>query len=301
MALLSPGGFLAPLTQLTSRTLGGFVHDVHLRRNDEVDVYRGGTSLLMAHRQKSGEIVITARSNTYRNQSCSEGLFRRWRAAERGFNEALDAYLRGVRVRKRWIGGEGAVQQQWAREREPWIPFDREGVLDYEDCGSAADRKTARTFCEVKAAYAKLSAIAKGHRWKQPPKTGTEIDQLAIDSEGRLVLVELKRGNTTDYYTPLQLLQYVWEWHSALRHVRAGLQAVIDARVALGLTPPTVPRLTGDTRAAVGLGEDLRTEEVKRRYEKVLGIVNAHLPPGVGPIETWEFTDAGPRIVADAP
>lgn len=277
------------------------MHDVHLRRNDEVDVYRGGTSLLMAQRQKSGAIVVTARSAAYRNQPCSEGLFRRWGAAEPGFTEALDAYLRGVRVGKRWTGGEGAVQQQWARVREPWIPFDREGVLDYEDYGSAADAKTARKFCEVKAAYAKVSAIATGHGWKQPSKTGGEIDQLAIDSKGRLVLVELKRGNSDDYYAPLQLLQYVWEWHSALANVRAGLQAVIDARVDLGLVAPEVPRLTQGIRAAVGLGPDARSDEVKRRYEKVLGIVNQRLPPGVDPIETWEYTDGGPRRVAAAP
>ncbi len=48
-------------------------------------------------------------------------------------------------------------------------------------------------------------------------------------------------------------------------------------------------------RAAVGFGLDKRTDEVKHRYNRVLGIVNEHRPHGVDPIETWEYLDSGPR------
>ena len=280
------------------------MHDVHFRRNDEVDVYRGGTSLLTAQRQKSGGIVVTARSGAYRDQECSEVLFRRWSAAEPGFDEALRAYLRDVFVRHTLMEKEGALQDRWSQVTWPWISFDREVSLAYASNQARADYRCKALRSAMKA-HCEARNVASERMWELPKEvkasSRSEIDQLAIDSKGRLVLVELKRGNSDDYYAPLQLLQYVWEWHSALANVRAGLQAVIDARMDLGLVSPEVPRLTQGIRAAIGLGSDARSDEVKRRYEKVLGIVNQRLPPGVDPIETWEYTDGGPRRVAAAP
>ena len=133
-------------------------------------------------------------------------------------------------------------------------------------------------------------------QWAKPSKGGKELDQLAVDPAGRLVLIELKDGSKRSevYYAPFQLLQYVWEWHAALGAVWSDLQKLIGARVALGLAPQDAPRLNGGIRAVVGFGRDTRSDEVKRRYRKVLDVANEHLPPGVGPIETWEITDTWP-------
>ena len=124
-----------------------------------------------------------------------------------------------------------------------------------------------------------------------------------MDPEGRLVVLELKNagaGSASVFYSPYQLLHYVWEWHSALETVRPQLQAVINARVDLGLTPSWVPRLTGGIRAAMGFGADRRSPEVKRRYGEVLRIVKQHLPPEVSPIETSIIEDAAaPLRLAD--
>ena len=158
---------------------------------------------------------------------------------------------------------------------------------------------------EVDEAYVQLGAIVASKRklpyrkdhWAMLPqrKKSNEIDQIAVDPQGRLVIVELKDASASDvYYAPFQLLQYVWEWHNALGAVRGSLQKLLDARVALGLTPANVPRITGGVRAAIGLGDDGRSEEVRHRYERVLGVVNAHLPLGVSPIETWKLWVAGP-------
>ena len=118
------------------------------------------------------------------------------------------------------------------------------------------------------------------------------------------MLVELKDGSSSSsssvFYAPFQLLQYVWEWYAALGAVWTGLQRLIKARVALGLMPHDAPRLTGGVRAVIGFGRGVhsgaaRSDRVKRRYRRVLDVANEHLPPGVGPIETWEITDTGPR------
>ena len=282
MALLSPGGFLAPLIGLTTRRVAGLELDVHLRVSDEVHVYCGLTRVLKAKKATGASVRVWAHS-TYRKQPCAKALFRSWNSdARTAFEAALDAYVREVKVRKRHTRREGVVQARWSRIREPWVPFDREAVLRY-------DPGEEPTFERVDFARSELSG-----RWAKLPKPGKEVDQLAVDPEGRLVVIELKDASATSdkvYYAPFQLLHYVWQWHCALKHVRGDVQQLIDARVELGMTPRSIPPLTGGIRPIVGFGPDCRSDEVKRRYCDVLDVVNRYLPPGVPSIETWAFED----------
>ena len=118
-----------------------------------------------------------------------------------------------------------------------------------------------------------------------------KLDQIAVDPAGNLVLLEVKdaaAGASAEvYYAPLQVLQNLWEWHSALDAVRGSVQKLLDVRTELGMARAGAPQITGGVRAAVGFGDDVRSREVRRRYEEVLRIANAHLPGGVPAIETW--------------
>ena len=295
--LLKPEGPLSWLVELNDRPIGGREFDVHFRRGDEVHVYYGGTRLLEIQWLKRPGNCLTLRANrTYREQECGKGLFRQWRVDEGGFREAVEAYLKSVKVGARWSGGEGAIQSEWSVAKDPWVPFDREAVLEY---ASTEHREESKKSKDVDAAWHKLKAIYDAHRgkvvnrqWTKPSKDGKELDQLAVDGKGRLVLVELKDGtkhNAQVYYAPFQLLQYVWEWHRALETVKDSVQKLIAARVAVDLTPAGLPKLSGKIRAAVGFGYDPPTSEAERRYKKVLKVANQHLPAGVGPIEAWKL------------
>ncbi len=285
--LMSQGGFLAPLLALTKRRVAGCELDVHLRRNDEIHVYCGLTRLVKIKLRKDGTIQVGA-DKSYTQQQWGRALFRGWDAADPSFGKVLDAYLSVVKVDSRYTGGEGQVQTLWSRVTAPWVPFDREAVLGY---ASEDDAARARKFTEVDRAHADLHSVARTQNWARPKAPGHELDQLAVNSTGNLVLVEIKDASASwtseIYYAPFQLLQYVWEWYGALDAVRNSLQKLLDARVALGLTSAHAPRLTGGIRAAVGFGADGRSDEVKRRYDKVLDIVNKYLPPGIPSIETW--------------
>ena len=299
-ALLSTGGFLAPLLALSKRKVARCHLDVHLRPDDKAIVYCGLTKLVDIS-LKNGMINVTAES-TYTTQSCAGDLFREWNTRESGFEETLSNYLDNVVVAEAQTGREGGIQARWSRVTEPWIPFDRDAVLAYE---SETEKAKVMECKEVDEAYMQLGAIVASKRklpsrkdhWAMLPqrKKSNEIDQIAVDPQGRLVIVELKDASASDvYYAPFQLLQYVLEWHNALGAVQGSLQRLLDARVALGLTPANVPRITGGIRAAIGFVEDDRSEEVRFRYERVLAVVNTHLPPGVPPIETWKLWVAGP-------
>ena len=149
-------------------------------------------------------------------------------------------------------------------------------------------------------AHRELCALAESRRslpnsrkrWAMPPKPTTrhELDQLAVDSSGNLVLVEIKDASASAEkvsYAPFQLLKNVWEWHRALNTVRSSVQELLDARMGLGLSPPDVPPITGTLRAVIAFGKDTRSAEVKQRYCEVLHIANRFLPADVPPIETW--------------
>ena len=289
--LLSPGGFLGSIVQVANQRVSGHHHDVHFRRGDEVDVYRGQTTLVKIKVTGNGEVDLRGTHHTYKSQPSGQVFLRSWRIDEPGFGEGLHRYLNDVQVNPRHTKGEGLVQEHWSQVKDCWVPFDREAVLEGH-----------RPVCpKILAAFNNLTDLAKLKRWEPPNATGTKLDQLAVDEEGQLVLLELKDGtksNAKVYYSPFQLLQYIWEWHIALEDVRTDLQAVIDARAKVGLTPINVPKLTGGIRPAVGFGVVTPRGNTQLNYERVLDIVNEHLPRGVKPIETWAITTTGPVKLA---
>ena len=290
--LLSPGGFLSPLVGLAAREVDGYRHDVHFRVHDEVHVYRGLTRLFATRLVSGSELNLTAHPS-YQAQPCAENFLRRWDTGETGFSGELDHYVNGIRVSSSFLSAEGAVQDQWSRVNFPWTPFDREGVL-------GGSHRSGRDFSQVKAAQAELNDLATDQGWPAPSATGTAVDQLAVDPEGKLVLLELKdavKSSSEVYYSPFQLLQYVWEWDDALEAIRGNLQAVIDARVKVGLSPVGLRSLEGGIRAAVGFGPDRRSAEVRRRYSLVLDVVNRYLPDRIAPMETWAVNESGPVLL----
>lgn len=304
-ALLAPGEFLSPICCLhhNKREVQGLTLDVHFR-GDVIHVYCGLTRLFDVQRmRRTGNLRLNAHK-THRKYDRECKFFREWRTDDGEFNEfksSMEIYLNDVKIGSRH-SKEGRVQMNWSRVAAPWMPFDRECRLQY--CSSEYRRKTA-IFPEVDAAYERLCSNREG-QWAKAEKKATKLDQLAVDHDGRLVLIELKdaEGGTKDvYYSPFQLLQYVWEWHEALKNsdrLLAQLQSLLNVRVDLLRLPEPRRTLTGCIRPAVCFGLDGRSPEVRRRFAFVLNICNEHLPEGVGPIETWKYRDGAPcRILND--
>ena len=316
--LLAAGGFLAPL--LDRRKHSGIDLEVHLRPGNQVHLYCGLTCLVKSGASRNGAIWVESHDE-YAAQQCADSLFRPgrarpvgggayrrdvWSVDEAGFPEALDRFLDDVKVGSRQTK-EGAVQARWSKIETPWIVFDKEAALSYPSMEERS-RQLAEAFHPAvdeardqlrTLALARRSLSNSRHHWEKPPepKSRLKLDALAVDPEGNLVLLEVKDASGSEgevYYSPFQILQNVWEWHYALNAVRASLQSLLDARVALGLTPDSVPRISGGLRAAIGFGADERREEVRSRYLEVLGIVNALLPQGVSSIETWALANGKP-------
>lgn len=284
---------LAPL--LRPRTVAGLRLDVHLRENDHVHAYCGLTRVVDAS-LVGGRVRLDA-ADTYRNAPCAAGLFRDWTLNDPAFDPALENYLTNVTPGSSWTSREGTVQALWSAIETPWRPLDREAVLGYVDKGAQV---SARTVHKVEAARREIEALQRSEAWAALSEggRGAELDQLAIDPEGRLVLIELKYAPASPasvFYAPFQLLQYVHEWHQAFDAVRGGLDALREARIALGLSPARMAPLKGGLRPVLAFGEDPCSPEVERRLDRVRAIVDRHLPPGVPPIEVWALRSGAPQ------
>ena len=86
---------------------------MHLRVNDEVQIYCGLTRVLNVRRNGNGTVSVSAHQ-TYSRQDCARAILRRWNTDEVDeFGRALDAYLDSVNVSKTHSATEGAVQSMW--------------------------------------------------------------------------------------------------------------------------------------------------------------------------------------------
>ncbi len=294
---LMPNGSQGPLVTLDDEVIAEHEYSVHFRAEDEIHVYRGLTRVLTAKWLKSrNRLKIPANKGySYTDQICEAGLGREWDVLGSEFDETLHRYLETVEVRSRHTDNEGAVQTLWSGVRCPWTPFDREAVLNYE---SAAHREESKRFPAVQEAYAELEKISEGHEFEKPSIGAKRLDQMAVDDRGRLVLLELKDGskhNAKLYYSPFQLLQYVWEWHQALDDVLTDVQELLNSHKRLGLTDKNVPDLAGDIRASVCFGPVSPSSRAKQHFETVLEIANKHLPDGMDAIEVWKHDGNSPH------
>ena len=188
-------GVLQPLLSVGRRKVAGCHLDVHLRPDDEVHVYCGLTRLVVVRLKADGGVDVKA-DKSYVSQDCAQEFFGSLELDEidaSEFERRLIAYLDGVKVACRWVQGEGSVQTAWSLMRDPWIPFDREAVLGYRSNG---ERDRGQYFERVREGRDHVEAVRTSRRWAELPGRGGEVDQLAIDPDGSLVVMELKDASS---------------------------------------------------------------------------------------------------------
>lgn len=303
--LLSPGGWLAPvLAPRPVRTPSGpLPTQVQFRPNGEAMVYCGSARLLKL--SVDGQRVTFSADEFYERQAAGRALFRTWTVGAPGLPAALDAWFAGAKPSRTQVCGEGRVQALWHALDAPWRTVDHEAGLQYP---STTVRLEALQFDAVDAATDQVrrhAVSARPRAWSPDlpePRDKNTRDQLAVDPDGALVVIELKRGDASKrqsvYYAPLQLLRYLHEDAAHRSTLLTGLQDVIDAKVALGLLPDDLPRLSGAVRPVVAWGDQPPSAEVTRRTAVVVDLVQTHLPPDTAPMELWHLPDGRPARLA---
>ena len=150
---------------LNGRKFNGAELGVHFRINDEVQVYCGLTVILAVKRlqRPDGDLKIYAHGKyTGQLRAKNIGLFRRWADDEQGLSEAIEAYLGNVYVNPSFTTGEGVVQSLWSRVTDPWVPFDREAVLNYESTEIGENRRCSQRWKRPVNPYKRWLSTADG-------------------------------------------------------------------------------------------------------------------------------------------
>ena len=92
------------------------------------------------------------------------------------------------------------MQSDWARVVEPWIPFDREAVLAYP---STIERNVEGDFEQVHRTRERIEELQRSRSWAGIPRPCGEADQLAVGTDGALVIIELNdESKSGAYYAP---------------------------------------------------------------------------------------------------
>lgn len=323
-------------TVLEELTVNGDALDVQFRVNDEVKLYAGGTCpLIVRFFKDEGLVEFDADGRAYRgpyekDHLSRDGFFgKRWDPREPSLHSAIRKYIAHEVVTgtcRPHQDKEGRIQTRWAglRDGKPWAPLDREAVIGYRNMAERNGAwEKAKTICQDAWrtlpsehgpwAASPLSRAATVKGAVQALKQSRELDQIAVDEQGNLVLIELKdasaKGASSTYAAPLQLLQYVHEWHLAAQDAefRRQLQALVDAKRQLGFLqglPAGIPTFENGIclRPVVAFGDyfSAREHERQRKFEAALRHVNGgsgtrFLPEGVMPVEAWYFRDGVPH------
>lgn len=304
--------------------------DAQFREDDRLMLYTGSTCVLAMQYGKGGRLRFNA-ADSYKRQhttACTGALLfasreatdeqrdrvHSFEATSPNLPKTITDYLRALKVTDQWLGKESEVQMRarLVRGADAWWHLDREGVL-----GGGVIPPQAKS--KVEEAWRDLLSMPAFEKRRpttpldlQDARAQDELDQLGIDSEGRLVLAELKYGGAGSnaafiYAAPIQLLRYAWAWDAAIQEseVRRGLQQLLDAKRTLFPTfYEGCPASVGDgLRAVVAFGDRLRDDaEVQAKFWAAVECAQRHLPRSVRDqrIEVWNIAEGGTarRLVA---
>ena len=245
-AELEPAGRLSRLVQFAR---GRHLADVQLRKSRDgsrswVSVYAGLTKILDVENRRKEFRLRADSSYIDRNQTGAAGStplpWNEWRSAKALMTQwpAIQAYLAAQfkDVGNKFIN-EGAVQAMLcAHGGDTFRVIDREAVLNFASTNVRED-----VYRELRDPLVQALADSGGNAWWKPPSPGGEVDLLAVDSEGRVLVIEVKPANSLTGITwaPLQVAFYARlfrRWAEEARHDAVDiLEAMLQQRVSLGL------------------------------------------------------------------
>lgn len=233
--------------------------DIHLREGNKIMYYSGTTCVLtLQFRQKPKKAPITIKASAAaaygKYEKCGRefnDLMKEWSLHEiPEFKKAWHAYLKAViqAAKDRYYRNrqEGFWQNrlcvEFGRNWTPssdWLVIDRECVIGFDNSGDKS-KHYEKAFNPAMAIKGELQT-SDSKKWGNPDKKGfgDEVDMLALDKSGNLVVIELKHGGNAKgiYWGPLQAGVYHSAFKDAPSEVFQGIRDLIAQKIKLGLLP----------------------------------------------------------------
>lgn len=204
-------------------------------------------------------------------------------------------YLRGAigRVADRFTN-EGAVQAMLCtRASHLFSVIDREAVIGFENAAARA-----RLYEALQRPLANACRLDPSTPWFKPRTFGGELDLLAVDDGGRLLVVEIKPGSATSgiAWAPLQATFYArlfraWADEAGVGS-RTTLESMLQRRITLNLSRDRIRPLSYplDIVPVVAIGGVPKSPKAIGRLQHVQ---NALLDAGEGEgaMEVWQVEE----------
>jgi hypothetical protein len=251
-ALLPGGPFRFMVTDLPRHNKDPYCMDLQLREKNTLMYYRGTTRLLTVQIKLNGGLhaVATADKAYGAYPLCRDEyaklMKRPWMAAEstemkRAFDVYLASAAKACRANYYREGTEGYLQNQlcceWTKPGSEWLVIDRECVIGFDTRGEQREYydPILNPYASIRNEFQTQDKVT----WGVPAgkSFGDELDLLALDREGKVVLIELKHGGNASgiYWGPMQILAYRDVFRKKLSEISPSLKELVRQKVALGL------------------------------------------------------------------
>ena len=205
-------------------------------------------------------------------------------------------------VPERWAGNEGQLQTLFARHSFPDVTvIDREAVVGFS---TVQEQEQVRS--ELAPRFATVLTRAR-QRWSEPeaPESWAEADFLALDADGRLSVIEVKRGNDRRLgWTPAQVAYYAAlfrRWASDAGPVATEtIELMLTQRERLRLIPRERPRVAAPLEVfpVVAVGTPITDSGLRRLHEMASALV-ADPELDCGPIVIWRIDPIDVSLTLD--
>jgi hypothetical protein len=295
---LSQGGALRFLVECARAST---VVDLQLRATPKstscrATLYVGLTKVLDVHEQGS-----QFRFSAYTKARHTAGFRPEWAAwvqrdALVSLAPAVRRYAEGAigAVADRYLNQEGRVQGALCSDLfEGFAVFDREAVVGY----STTDERKQVTSELFKPYAERIKSIDLPSR---PKSLGTKADVMALDPEGRVLVIEVKPGRelTAIAWSPVQVAFYkalFATWRDAAGAIASRpVEGMLEQRLRLGLVRASYPVSPAfQLVPVVAIGTPLH-RLARGRLDRALAGLVSDPRTNPGPFELWEIDLTGP-------
>ena len=307
---LAPGGPMHELVKLVTSPLGvekGL--DLRLRARPghpgaRATLYLGLTQVLHVHRGTRGHFKLVGQAGkSFRDQLDASLFSGSWTRSQPLASLATHwpkvmTYVRAAieAAPLKYLSAEGRAQARLGRESSRFVVLYREVVVSFSDQST----KNAAVTAQISGVRAAKHDLATSHAWAKRSKSfGTELDALAIDQEGRLLVIEVKHGSDTAGlgWTPAQVAVYLGLmklWVASTSDPTSVLNGMLAQYAHLGLPGATVTaRAPLELRPVIAIAEPIKSAAVA--YERMRQVVAALEDRGVRMpgLEIWGIDEAG--------
>lgn len=310
---LAPGGPMHELVEL-ARSEFGWENGLDLRlrarpghTGARATLYLGLTQVLHVHHHGPGRFKLEGQGGKGFAEKLDPTLFDRSWAQPQPLSAlasvwpAVMIYVRAAvaAAPSRYLTSEGLVQARLGRGGENFVTIDREIVINF----ASQPIKDVALSDEVAGIRAAREKLALSHRWAERDKPfGDELDMLAVDRQGRVLVVEVKHGGDTPGvgWTPAQVARYLrlcQLWVDATPWASSILNGMLQQAREIGLVTDLSFEVADPLTLVpvIAIGEPVKNATVASERMRLVHDALAEQDVDLGGLQVWSV-DAGGSV-----